>query len=83
MMLTVDYQEFEPETYKGFYVYGSSPETRVYSGNPMQDYKKILSILDAKKLTVILSSQIDNYLMDSKDDKLAKLVYRNEKDREL
>lgn len=78
--LYCDYEEFKPKTYHGFVIdYKKDGEFRVNTGKPYKDFEEILNKFHKKypEISVAISSTVDNYLMDSNDKKLEKVVYKN------
>jgi len=70
MMICADCEEFEPETYKGMYVFGCDDEnSKSYTGNPVADLKNVFDFLDDNPSIgqrVMLSSSIVDFVSDSK-----------------
>ena len=67
-MICVDYNEGEPETYKGIYVFGCDDEkSKSYTGDPVKYMNEILKFLTKShpKESIPFSSTADNFLMDS------------------
>lgn len=77
----VDYEEFEPETFKGFIVnMPDNTKIRFDGRRPVPTFKKFLEWFDKQAagnsdFRVNYLSSIDNFLMDSKNKRLAALVY--------
>ena len=68
MMICVDYNEYEPESYKGIYVFGCDDEkSKFYTGDPVKDMDEILKFLTKSypQESIPFSSTVDNFLMDS------------------
>jgi hypothetical protein len=83
IMLGIEYEEFEPDTYAGVYIYLSQGNKQIINtGNVVKDFYDALSV--AKSLpeykedteinlyneslgNIVYSSTIDNFLMDTND----------------
>ena len=67
MMITIDYEEFKPETYKGVYVYRDN-KIKSYTGDPIKDMEVILDKFSNHypNESIFFSSRVDNFLSDSK-----------------
>ena len=65
-MIVIDYEEFEPETYKGVYVHGDN-KIKSYTGNPIKDMEIVLDKYSNHypNESVFFSSRVDNFLSDS------------------
>lgn len=63
--LTVDYDEFEPETYKGVCIctIDNKELKRVYTGNFIEDIKSIIEQNECY-YPLLTMSDLDNYIMD-------------------
>lgn len=66
LMLGCDYEEFEPQTYKGVYLYDDEELDRFNSGDILKDIES--ACIKYKGRGINFSSSIDNYLMDAKID---------------
>lgn len=79
MMISIDYEEFKPETYKGVYVFGAKPEIKSYTGNPVKDMDNVIKILNEKLSgqSISVSSSVDHFLMDDKSQKYTNKYNKN------
>jgi hypothetical protein len=59
--VTVDYDEFKPETYRGFVIDWEGRKTRIFTGDFGRDYAYVLT----EYTPFQHSSTIDHYLKDS------------------
>lgn len=65
VLMHVDYDEFNADSYRGIYVNGL--DCKSYTKDPIADYKAVSKQIDQYRndYTVGLSSDFDNFLMDS------------------
>ena len=59
-IVTVDYQEWKPETYKGIVVSDGWGSRRVFTGDFKADYAKVVK----QHAPFQKSSSVDHYMMD-------------------
>ena len=65
--LSVDYEEFSPETYEGVYVVDKEGNvlTEEYSGNFEEDFRKVKKWINEFDGHVFRRSSVDHYLLES------------------
>ena len=65
VLMHVDYDEFDADSYRGISVHGL--DCKSYTKDPIKDYKIVSKQLDQyrDRYTIGLSSDFDNFLMDS------------------
>jgi hypothetical protein len=80
--LTADYEEFKPETFKAFKVTSKDKTIEVVfheGASPAESFRGyqrwLQSMGKGLKAKVFMLSTVDNFLMDSKNEELKKLVY--------
>jgi hypothetical protein len=72
-MIVVDFEEFKPETYKGVYLFDSGKTLfKSYLGSFEKDYKTCVKagrkLAKEQNKTLINSSSVDDWYMDSRED---------------
>lgn len=67
IIIWVDFEEFKPETYKGVWATeGGNNTCRSYTGDFKIDYEYVLKYAKITGKTVMNSSSVDDWFMDSK-----------------
>lgn len=68
LIVHIDYDEFEPHTYRGIYVTGGDSELfRVFTENFVADWNALFDWLAPRRETayVLNSSSVDHFFMDT------------------
>jgi hypothetical protein len=67
--ISVDYDEFKPETYRGVNVEFKDKKKVFNTGDFLADLKSGLDYVRSLHVPISILSSIDNYVMDSKVDR--------------
>lgn len=71
-----DYEENKPESFTGFSLKLGDTTIRFENKDPIFAYKILLTYLQNLEVSAMVSSSVDNYIIDSKNEELGDLVYQ-------